>query len=516
MKTVKALICLLLSASLLFACGCNGADIPDSDNTSSETVQPEEKKLNLQILYCSNDTLNPYNTKNKANSELSRLLYDSLVSLDDNFEPTYLLAESISSEGLLYTVKLRSARFSNNTPVTAEDVVASYSLAKESDIYKHLFYNVKSLTISDSLTVVFELVRQDPFFENLLTFPIIKKGSDELRDEDNVEIEPIGSGRYVFSHSDKSLVKNPYYQGEINAERIKLVDAPDFESVEHYVEIGACDFYYTDPAGNNIVRMSGKKRSLNMTNLVYIGVNHSYGALSNPQIRHAISSALDRNVITKTAFYGYGKSATGFFHPDWSETAGYQTIQTIAGSKISVENLEKTGYNSLDSDGYRVNSKNTPLAFSLLVNDSNPSRLAAAELIREQLKAVGIKITVNAVSDSQYFEALSSGHFQLYLGEVKLPTNMDMGKLVLEGGSAAYGIINTVSDDSVSDYSAVIRSYYSGESSISEIATALINDMPLIPLLYRNSLLFYSENLESVSGASAYDIFLSLNNQGGL
>ena len=30
------------------------------------------------------------------------------------------------------------------------------------------------------------------------------------------------------------------------------------------------------------------------------------------------------------------------------------------------------------------------------------------------------------------------------------------------------------------------------------------------------SLLFYSENLESVSGASAYDIFLSLNNQGGL
>ncbi len=511
MRKIKTLVCILLSAALLFLCGCSNTDKPDSDNTSSVVTPSEEKELNLQILYCSNDTLNPYNTKNKSNFELSRLLYDSLISLNDNFQPTYLLAESITAEETVCTVKLKQARFSNNTPVTAEDVVASYTLAKESDIYKHLFYNIKSISAPDSETVVFELINQDPFFENLLTFPIIKKGSDELRDEDNVEIEPVGSGRYVFSHNDSSLVKNPYYQGELQTERIKLVDAPDSESVEHYVEIGATDFYYTDPAGNNIVRMSGKKSTLNMTNLVYLGINHSYGALSNPQMRHAISSALDRNVITKSAFYDYGKSATGFFHPDWNETSGYQTIQSVAGSKISVENLEKMGYNRLDSDGYRLYSNDTPLTFSLLVNNSNPSRLTAAELIQEQLKAVGIKIVVNSVSDSQYFEALSSGHFQLYLGEVKLPANMDIGKLVLEGGSAAYGIKNTVSSDGASDYSAVLRSYYSGESSVSEVATALINDMPLIPLLYRNSLLFYSENLKNVEGASAYDIFLSLS-----
>ncbi|MBO7218041.1 MAG: hypothetical protein J6V50_05000, partial [Clostridia bacterium] len=145
---------------------------------------------------------------------------------------------------------------------------------------------------------------------------------------------------------------------------------------------------------------------------------------------------------------------------------------------------------------------------------SNSSRLDAAKLIAEQLKAVGIKLTVNAVSDSQYFDALSKGHFQLYLGEVKLTPNMDIGKIVLEGEPAAFGIKNATADDNataVTDYSAIIRKYYKGESGITEVATALINDMPLVPLLYRDSLLFYSENLGDAEGASATDIFLSLN-----
>ena len=257
---IKALFSIILAMFLLFSIGCKDTEKPDSDITSS-LPSSEEKELKLQILYCSNDTLNPFNTKNKSNMELSRLLYDSLVSLSNDFEPIYLLAESIKNEENVCTVKLKNATFSNNTPVTSEDVIASYLLAKESNLYKNLFYNVKSVTALDITTVIFELGKRDPYFENLLTFPIIKKGSDQLRDEDNVEIEPIGSGRYLFSHNDKCLVKNPYYKGVVKADKINLVDAPDSESVEHYVEIGATDFYYTDPE-NNIVRISGKNSLL--------------------------------------------------------------------------------------------------------------------------------------------------------------------------------------------------------------------------------------------------------------
>ena len=90
---------------------------------------------------------------------------------------------------------------------------------------------------------MFELSKHDPYFASLLTFPIIKKGSDELKNEDNVEIEPICSGRYIFSHKDDCLIKNPYHFGEVITDKISLVNAPDSESVEHYVEIGATDFY---------------------------------------------------------------------------------------------------------------------------------------------------------------------------------------------------------------------------------------------------------------------------------
>ena len=58
----------------------------------------------------------------------------------------------------------------------------------------------------------------------------------------------------------------------------------------------------------------------------------------------------------------------------------------------------------------------------------------------------------------------------------------------------------------------VLKGIKNGEDSLSSLATALVTDMPIIPLLFRSSLLFYSENVSEVDGAGSYDIFLNLNN----
>lgn len=521
MKRIRAVLAAFIAVTLLFLSACGKEPTPDTP-TPDTSSPSEDVSLSLQLLYCSNDTLNPYATKNKSNSELGLLLFDSLVTVSDNFEPIYLLAESVNTENNICSVKLRSARFSDGSAVTAEDVVSSCTLAKESALYKPLFYEVKSVTAVDGLTVTFELTRHDPYFANMLTFPIIKKGSESMKNEDNVEIPPIGSGRFVFSAKEKALVANEYYYGECNIKRISLVDAPDSESVEHYVEIGATDFYYTDPIADRIIRMSGKKTVLNMNRLFYIGINHSYGKLSSPELRQAISSAIDRKAIAKTSFYGYAKAANGFFHPEWEATSGYQTLQTTADKKISVENLEKIGYNSLDNEGFRVNSHGTVLGFTLLVNGSNPVRVAAANLIKEQLAEVGIKITLNKVSSSQYHSALANGHFQLYLGEVEMPSNMDVSELVIAGGKAAYGINaaapadksekeNDENTEETFDYASVVKGYQNGKNSITEVATSLINYMPVVPVAFRDAILFYSDNISDIGEVSSQDIFLSLN-----
>ena len=303
--------------------------------------------------------------------------------------------------------------------------------------------------------------------------------------------------------------------------KIRLINAPDLESVSHYIEIGAADMYYSNISDGNILRMSGQKIDINLNNLVYIGINHSVRDLATRQLRQAISSGIDREKICKEIFYNNALAATGFFNPVWQGTKSVQNIQTIANSQITIENLKEIGYNSLDKEGfYRKNGG--ALRFTLLINKENRIRAAAAYAIAEQLKAVGIKITVVEESYENYLQRLVSGNFQLYLAEVNMTDNMDIRPLVKEGGSMAYGIktvkpqateqtdagaVPPVTDIS---YSTVIEKFYGGETAITDVAATLQTDMPIIPICFRTGILFCNENIENIKNSSKSDIYFSI------
>jgi peptide/nickel transport system substrate-binding protein len=340
---------------------------------------------------------------------------------------------------------------------------------------------------------------------------------------------PIGSGKFVFSKDGDSLIPNPkHYDASLKISKIKLINAPDSESMQHYVEIGATDIYYAQMWDDTIIRMSGKKTDVNLNNLIYLGINHNYAPLKSADIRYAISSAVSRSTLATRAFNTNAVPATGFFHPDWKEVSDFQTIQPTADLKISVENLANIGYNRLNEDGYYENMHGNILEFTLLVNSDSATKLAAAQLIADQLKSAGIKITLVPLSKDAYFSALKAGQFQLYLGEIKLLPNMDMRSLVAAGGKAAYGIVNatqpTVTEDqtenttaeeyfdSETSYAQVVKGFYKGENTIADVASSLLASMPVIPLLYRSSILFYAGDIEDVASPSCYDIFFSIDN----
>ena len=60
-----------------------------------------------------------------------------------------------------------------------------------------------------------------------------------------------------------------------------------------------------------------------------------------------------------------------------------QNIQITQNLQITVENLEKIGYNELDKSGCRIKG-NSSLRFSLLVNKENSARVNTAKLIKKQ------------------------------------------------------------------------------------------------------------------------------------
>lgn len=532
---IKKMLCLALSFIIVSAAsGCkNNYYISGNENT--EHSVPDEAAASMQLLYCASDSFNPYTAQTSINREICKLMFDSLYKTDNSFSAQPLLAISAENEGTVCRVIIRNAVFSDGSAVTAADVVYSCKLAMNTaGAYASLMYEVTSVFAENENTVVFKLIHRDPYFTNMLTFPIIKSGSDSITDTDGVVQQPVGCGRFVLSENESLLYRNSAYYGNFSSvSEIRLINAPDTESVEHYVEIGATDAYYTDMSDGKIVRMSGKKTDINLNNLVYIGINNSSQLLSSSELRYAVSSAIDRTAVCKTAYYDNALAATGFFHPEFADTSAVQTIQKSANTQIALENLEKIGYNKLDKEGYRINSNGKRLILTLLVNSENASRKAAASLIASQLKVIGIELRIIEKSFEQYSAALSAGSFELYIGEVLIPANMDISELVIPGGSAAYGITDkekSRSEDAEpgteensaageenaeqlesASISEIFEAFYAGDSGIQDIAAALLTELPCIPICYREGLLFYDDGVCNLSGASVCDIFLSLD-----
>ena len=526
----KTLICTVLMLCLvLTACGKGDAPSKDSSSNKSESATKSSRDY-LTLLYSNADSFNPYTVKTDTNRQIVKLLYEPLVKVNDRFEAVNSVASSVEVKGNVCTVSLKLIKFSDGTELTAEDVVYSCELARNSETgYKDKLYEVQSVK-ADGKNVIFTLTKNDPYFANVLDFPIIKKGSDKLTNSDSVSLPPIGCGRFKLNETLDGLVENKYYKGKIeNIKKIKLINAPDTESVAHYTEIGAADMYYTEISDGQITRMSGNRAEVNLNNLVYIGINQNYAPLNQANLRQAISSAVDRTKLCKTAYYNNALPATGFFHPSWKETSSVQNLQINANEEITVENLEEIGYNKLDGEGVRVNSNGTPLKFTLLVNSENRIRVLAANTIASQLKAVGISITVIERPYEQYLSALQSGSFQLYLGEIKLTDNMDISPLLTSGGSLGFGMPNigatstegkeetdgetqeeTVTVSQRSSSETVLKEFYNSNATIKDVAAVLQTDMPVVPLCYRTGVLFYNKNIKNVKNSSSGDIYFSI------
>ncbi len=526
---MKKAICILICFALIVClCGCRKS--PENSNSSageSSALAQTDKGHTISLLYSYGDTINPYTATTSANRQLSWLIFDSLVKLDNNFDLVYVLAQSVENTNNVCTVKLRNALFSDGTAVTADDVIYSYNLAKENSQYSHNFYEIESVSATDSKTVVFNLSQNDPYFANLLTFPIIKSATAGVLNADGKEIAPIGCGRYILSPDGLNLNLNPNYYGKKGViKTINLINSPDSTSTAHYVEIGATAAYYTE--GDNIVRMSGKKVDVNLNRLIYIGINAEYGSLASKQMRYAISSALNRDEICQAAYYNNAVSATGYFNPNFKPTQALQTIESKPNYKITVENLSKIGYNNMNSNGFYANTAGNNPVFTLLVNSENASRVAAAELIAAQCKTAGIQINVIKCTYEQYVERLQSKSFQLYLGEVQVLNNMDFSQLVIPGGSAAYGVASpTSSTDAQAEPDSgdtqeplvvtngceqIISAYHKGECGIDNVAGILLTEMPQIPVCYLNGVMFYTSDILSGVNASTNDIYLNIEN----
>jgi len=235
----KRILAFFLLFTILCLSGCsNTKDTSSFIETKPENVDTAigemlhgKKKVSLA---CSvTDSFSPYSAATKLNRDIATLLYDSLIRLDNTFSPVNLLAEKIDVNGKNVTVIIKEARFSDGTAITADDVVYCAKKAKKSSTkYGDNLSDASSISAASSNTIVFKLKKADPYFANLLDFPIYKANSDSKSSSDNIEIPPIGSGMYMINEDKTELIINPEYHGKKpSVKKISLVNTPDSDAL---------------------------------------------------------------------------------------------------------------------------------------------------------------------------------------------------------------------------------------------------------------------------------------------
>ena len=503
-KTITLLFALLLVFSL---CSCKDSEIEEETTTETEISEaetetadePAEKKITLA--YFSNDSINPFKACGKTNAALSELYCDSLVRLKSDFSPVYSLAESIEKDGKSLTVKLKSGiKFSSGASLGGSDVVYSFNLAKESEIYGGRL-GVFSGAVANGKTVIFSLEMDDIYAENCLDFPIIQSGTGE---EDIVT----GSGPYVLKKSgnDYTMKKNTKYsfseEYEYSISKIGLIDISSVENPLYSVQIGDLSYFYDDLSieAEERVKVNANTIRIPQNDLVFLGFNSSSAKIT-AAFRKAVNFALDREHLTNSAFGMGAEAAASVFNPFWSSLEKVKTNIVKSSSAAAQTALIDAGYRLIGSDIYTEGGER--LYLKLIVPESDARKTKLAGEIKSALQKAGINIEVNSVGSDEYFSSLRYGLYDMYIGETRLCSDMNLSPFFSEAGSLHYGIDAPTLKESA-------FSFMRGELDIQTFIDLFDEECPFVPICYVNGIAYYSRLLDIEETGTENSIYYNI------
>ena len=534
----KRVICLLLCLALAAAfpsCAKQGGE--EESTTEEPSSAPAVPEGSVSVPYQPEDSLNPFYMDNVVNAALVSLYCRGLYYLDSGFQPVNDLAQSqvVSVENV--KVKLKpDLKFSDGSRVTAEDVVYSFRQAEDSVLYAAHLDGIETCAAADENTVLFSLETPDVNVLNGLIFPVVKSGT-----ADDAEDLPVSCGHYRLKQDGvrTSLVCNTLYDGETpSVGTVRLTEVTDNTVLENLVDAGEINFCYSDLSHGSAKRTYVSVTDVYLNNLVFIGVNSDDVNFAYADMRRALSLALDRQEIVSAGFQSFARAAVLPFNTSWTVVS-----ESPAASEL-LFTADLTAAEALLAP-YGAGSSGSACEVTLLCPESNSFLRNTASVIAQQLARVNVTVTVETVDRYDYNEALESGDFDLYLGEIKLAPTMRLDAF-FHYGAASYGIdgqsggydeydddydydydYDDYDDDYYDDYddddygyryrrsrsysssgiAGAYERYRGGEITFDEFVTAFAEEMPFIPLCYRNGRMCYTANVSAVSGVTEYRLF---------
>ncbi len=353
------------------------------------------------------DTLHPTDFSTTVELGVLNQIYDTLLyySPDGTKDPEPRIAESyeVSDDGLDYTFHLRDdVTFHDGTPVTADDVVFSIELYKASEYQGSQISMLSSVEATDEHTVVCHLdAPYSPFLQGICSPMIASKAYYESSEDDFVN-NPIGTGPYKFvSRAKGSNIKleanEDYYRGAPEIREVTFEVIPDSSTKAIALQTGEVNFAEIDSAtkpqleANPAITIAEVPTSA----FSYIAMNTEKEPFNDVKVRQAINYAIDRDNLVAVCYDGEAEVNSNICA---KERFGYSDdqFQYTYDPEKAKELLAEAGIE-------------TPYDLGEILVAEKYSNLAT--VIQNDLKAVGLDVTISVKEFNSYISDLQNGSY---------------------------------------------------------------------------------------------------------
>jgi peptide/nickel transport system substrate-binding protein len=417
-------------------------------------------------------------------------VYKALVDWDNEKQQDIPgLAKSWEStpDGLQWTFNLRKGvMWSDGTPFTADDVVFTFEVnfdrniaAPGGDLFTQSDGSFPTIQKVDQHTVIFQLKEPNAAFAAAIgsTYLIPKhKWENDYKAGNFRQIltlstspqDVVGLGPYRVQSftTDQRLVleRNPYYwKVDKNQQRLPYIDrvvfviVPDFNTAALKFQSGELDMVW-GISPDNVAAVKSKEQEGDYTiynlgpafNTDFIVFNQDLAKYKNQvklrwfreqKFRQAVSHAIDRDAIVRTAFQGHGIPLFNFNSPA-NKVWFTENITTYPYNPDRArELLKEIGIEDRNGDGKLEDSQGNPIKFTINTNSNRQYRINMGTLIKENLAKIGMDVTLQPLEpglvseklqDTRDFDAIILGW------QSQVPPDPIIGKNVLLPSANTY------------------------------------------------------------------------------
>ena len=522
----KRVLALWLTLMLTTSVALSEAQIADFSNEGSQEVQIADfsegvgltaginRNADLSVGYVAlpGASMNPFYCTDRDLVSLNQLVFESVVELDENFQPKPLLADNWTVEGKTWTFQLRSGVvFHNGATLTATDVVLSYQAflnsGKTNPYYGRLSM-IESMTALDDTTLVVEAKYSGYITLYAMTFPVVQYTTlnDDL---------PRGTGPYWYTQyipdEGLRLEMNPlWWKKDAKLESVVAISYASSGDAIEALQTNEIDLLCTQSSKASLSKKLSDLTSMDyLTNTYEMLVPNldSDSIMSDLRMRQAVMYAIDHATITSNAYLNMGIQCEVPVNPSsWlyeSQSAIY-----YYSPERALQLILDCGWTDLTGDG-TLNKLNGVILEDLTVRlityneDTSAVRENAANLIASYLANVGVKTQVRVLSKENVQKEIKEGNYDLALVGVHLSEVPNLSELLHSDGKINLNDYDNYDMDNLISTTATTTTAEGLKAAFSEIQMIVVEELPILGLLFRTGTVLSSRSLAGLSGISA-------------